>query len=372
VFTGASPQPLQRLEFLRVLSEAVAMLRFAVLFLTLSNCATSSVALPTPLTLRQGAPAFEWVVLGNLGGDTDTHLTSFLLGPVNQPPTLLLDAGTVVPGLVAWQQRLKRLGGSPSQTEQARAAQAALASVQAILLTHAHLDHWGGLVQASTLLLSLVQQGHPSFELLSLPSTQAAVLGLFRSPLWADFTRLPKERPTLVPVALEPLELKQAGGYSVRAVPLRHTIDSAAFVIEADGAAFVHLGDTGASTAVWDTVRPLFAQHRLRAIAIEVSFAAAQEPLAAQTGHLTRNSLLLELNTLAQVADSGTLPSASVMSDAQALALAGALAKAFAQCPILAIHIKALAYDQVVAELTALRAVGLPVVLPEVGQTYRF
>jgi hypothetical protein len=156
----------------------------------------------------------------------------------------------------------------------------------------------------------------------------------------------------------------------VRTVLLHHTIDSAAFLLEQNDAAFLHLGDTAASTEVWEVARPLFEAHRLRAIAIEVSFAAAQEHLAGQTGHLTRNSLLLELNTLTHAQQE--VPAAEAMTDAQALSLSRALAPFFKDCPILAIHLKALAWSEVTRELEALRAAGLNVVLPEVGHTYVF
>jgi hypothetical protein len=159
------------------------------------------------------------------------------------------------------------------------------------------------------------------------------------------------------------------GPFTVEAVPLTHTIPSAGFLVHAGDAAYLHLGDTGPTEAVWTRARALHRRGALRAVAVEVSFPSTQEKLAHDTGHLTPHSLLVELSKLAGIAP---LPTVEKMTAAEAAALAARLAPAFAECPVLTIHIKAAHYDTVVRELDALHAAGLNLIRPLEGERYRF
>jgi 3',5'-cyclic-nucleotide phosphodiesterase len=319
------------------------------------------------------APAFELRALGVLGGDVDTNLSSYLLGPVDSPPALMLDAGSIVPGLVRWKQKEGALPEGASPSAQAKAALEALRPLQAVLVTHAHLDHVGGLFQQSTLELALALQGHAPVELIGLPETTDALRDhLFRSPVWVDFTAIPKDHPAFRLAPLKPGEARSVGPFQVQAIPLNHPVPCAAYLIQRGEAAYLHLGDTGATEAVWQAGAPLLAEHKLRAVAVEVSFPAAEEKLAVSSGHLTRSSLLLELAKLARLPVKAPLPAAEGMTEAQAKALAAQLAPAFRDCPVIATHIKALKYDQVVAELKVLREAGLNLIIPEQGAAYRF
>lgn len=315
-------------------------------------------------------PAFELTALGVLGGDTDTNLSSYLLGPVGQPPALMIDGGSVLPGLVRALEKRGALAREASPAVQSRAALEVLRSVRAVLLTHAHLDHWAGLVVSSTLQLQLALAGKAPLAIVGLPPTlEALERNLFHSPLWADFTALPKGSPALALAPLAEGHTQQVGPYAVTAVELDHTVPSAAFLVRAGDAVYLHLGDTGPTRRVWEVARPLLAQGSLRAVALELSFPEAQRQLALSSRHLTRNLFLLELTKLAGLAPPAA---AEAMTDAEATALARALAPHFRGCPVLAIHIKALGYDQVLAELAPLRAAGLEVVVPVQGERYRF
>jgi 3',5'-cyclic-nucleotide phosphodiesterase len=316
------------------------------------------------------APVFELHTLGVLGGDTDTNLSAFLLGAPGQPATLLIDGGSVTPGLQRELEKAGRLARDASPTARAQATMAALEPLQGFLLTHAHLDHWGGFVDASTLQVTLALGGKPPLPVVGLPEALAALRDhLFASPLWADFTAIPPKSPALKLSPLAPGAHLALAGFDVEDFPLRHAVPSAAFLIRSGGEAYLHLGDTGPSDAVWAAARPLLQTHHLRAVALELSYAATDEKLAALTGHLARGSFLRELAKLAGV----PAPSpAEAMSDADALALARALAPAFRDCPVFVIHVKALAYDRVKAEVAALQQAGLNLVLPEQGGRYRF
>ncbi|MBS2028602.1 MAG: 3',5'-cyclic-nucleotide phosphodiesterase [Deltaproteobacteria bacterium] len=315
------------------------------------------------------APAFELHALGVLGGDTDTNLSCYLLGKPGDAPTLMIDGGSVMSGLARWQERRGLLKPDASPTVRAQAAMQTVKALQGVLLTHAHLDHWGGLVDDSTLAFSLAMGGKPSLPIVGLPDTLDALHAhLFQSPLWVDFTTAPPKNPALALHPLKPGETLSLGGFALSVVLLHHTVPSAAFLVRAGDAAYLHLGDTGDTDAVWEAARPLLAAHQLRAVSVEWSF-PVDEKLAAMTGHLARGSFLKQLAKLAGVA---VEKDAAAITDADALALARTLAPHFKDCRIFVIHVKALSYDAVKADVTALQHEGLDLVLPEQGESYRF
>ncbi|MGC4115831.1 MAG: 3',5'-cyclic-nucleotide phosphodiesterase [Myxococcales bacterium] len=334
--------------------------------------------LVVPLLLLTAAPeprpaAFELKAVGVLGGDADSNLSCYLLGRANEPAALMLDGGSVFPGLVKLQERAGRLAPQAGPSAQVQAALALLDPLQALLLSHAHLDHVGGFLQQSTLQVTLALRGHAPLEVVSLPETAKTLTqAVFHSALWSDFTQIPKGHPALKLSPLEPLAKRTVGPFSVQAVAVNHPVESAAFLISSGEDAFLYVGDTGATTTVWKTAGPVLAGGRLRAIVVEVSFPVADEKLAEVTGHLTRNSLLLELAKLSPVPIKAPLPTAATMTEEDAVALARQLAPAFRTCPIVATHIKAMKYDQVVKELKAAADAGLNVVVPVQGETYRF
>lgn len=312
-------------------------------------------------------PAFELHTLGVLGGDTDTNLSCFLLGRPGSPDLVMIDAGSIMPGLMRWLEREGKLPTDASPSVRARAALDTFDHLRGVFLTHSHLDHWGGLADSATLFMAQTLRGRPSMPIYALPATLETLrVHLFQSALWADFTAIPASHPAFV---LKPIGETDAGGFHVQAIPVHHAVPGAAFLIRSGDAAYLHFGDTSATQAAWDAARPLLASKQLRAVSLEVSFPAAQERLAESSGHLTRSSFLLELAKLAGIQ---TTIAAREMTDAEAVALAAKLAPSFRDCPVFVIHVKALGYDRVKAEVAALQKAGLNLVMPVQGETYRF
>ena len=326
-----------------------------------------------PVTIGTQEPAFVLRPLGVLGGDCDTNLSCYLLGRVGDPAArLMIDGGTVVPGILAWKSQTdETLRDAPWTARIARVLEV-LKPLDAFLLTHSHMDHIGGFIQKSTLDVLLAIEGRTPFPIVGLPATlQALETHVFRSPLWVDLTRIPPERPAFVLSPLPPGCWKDIGPFRVRAVEINHPVPCSAFFIASDRRVYLHLGDSGMTDQVWKDAQPYLESGTLSAVSLEISFPVSMEKLARESGHLTRNSFLLELNKLAR-AESGPLPEPEDMTEAFAESLARSLAPRLKECPVIVTHIKALFYERVLAELVGLRRAGLNLVIPRQGHAYSF
>jgi ribonuclease BN (tRNA processing enzyme) len=207
-------------------------------------------------------------VLGASGGiGRDARTTALLLDD-----DVLLDAGTGV-------------GDLPL---------AALARIDHVFLTHAHLDHHAAL----PLLLDTVGTARAApLTVYGLAATLDAVQAhIFNDVIWPDFSRLPSAAaPFLRYQALEPGRPVPLGARRLRAVPVTHLIPAAGYVVEGPGGAFAFSGDTTVTEEFWHVVN---ATPGLKHLIMETSFSDAEAALARVSYHLCPSLLAGELNKL--------------------------------------------------------------------------
>lgn len=303
--------------------------------------------------------AFDMVVLGARGGIEDGNLTAFMIHPHGDSRAVTCDAGTLVQGLRVAAAK-GTIGPAPAGSGLSPVGYALTHDIKGYLISHAHLDHVGGLIVASP--------DDSAKPIYALPSVNAEILrSYFRNGPWSNFTdrgeppRLGKYHVAdLVPGATTPLA---DTAMAVTAFPLQHgPLESTAFLVEHGQDGLLCFGDTGADSVehsdklrqIWTAVAERVRAKRLKAIIIEVSFASAR-PDDKLFGHLTPRLLLAELHTLEGLAGKGSL---------QGL-------------PIVVSHIKYSLTDtqpqkQILAELQAGNDLGVRFVVPEQGQRLRF
>lgn len=158
-----------------------------------------------------------------------------------------------------------------------------------ILLTHAHLDHVRGIPFLADNIV--VANRRQSLQVLAIPEVIAVLRQhLLNGLLWPDFSVIPSpEEPVIVYRSIVPGETFDAAGYSVRAVPVHHSVPAVGYVISRAGKSFLYSGDTGPTDQLWQ------AASGLDALLVEVSFPNEMEDLAVTTGHLTSRLLAREL-----------------------------------------------------------------------------
>ncbi|MBB2205966.1 3',5'-cyclic-nucleotide phosphodiesterase [Gluconacetobacter takamatsuzukensis] len=249
--------------------------------------------LPSPAPAATPAPGFVVTVLGARGGMLDGNLSAYMIRPTGDDRAILCDAGTVTAGLVA----ADRAGALddvavPPGTGLTRPGYVLAHTIRAYLLSHAHLDHVAGLVIASP-------DDGPK-PIYALPATLHDLSAhLFNWRIWPNFGDAGPP-PTLGKYHYRPLVPGRADpvpdtAMTVTAWPLSHGgIDSTAFLLAANGAAILYLGDTGPDAVegghrlddLWRAVGPQLAAHRLKAIIIEASYDDTR-PDRLLFGHMT-------------------------------------------------------------------------------------
>ncbi|EHY1015333.1 MBL fold metallo-hydrolase [Vibrio vulnificus] len=266
------------------------------------------------LSFGVNAASFEAVTLGSKGGIQDGNLTAFMLKSEQDDNYVMLDAGSLVNGLIISEQKGAFDGVKvPAESKYTKVGYLLTERVKGYLISHAHLDHVLGMIISSP-----DDSNKPIYGLSA--TNEALMSHYFNWSAWPNFGnegngfKLSKYTYTDLP-EYQWQDVKDTS-MQVMAMPLAHSGgQSTAFMLkDKDGDVFVYFGDTGpdaveksdALSKVWSTLAPFVQQDKLKGIVIEVSF-TNQTSDKALFGHLTPNWLLKELTVLETLAGKGSL-----------------------------------------------------------------
>ncbi len=257
------------------------------------------------LSFNTFANGFETVTLGNKGGIQDGNLSAFLVKTEESSNYVLLDAGTIINGLIEADKKNAFMDvEQPEDSPYTKVGYVFRDRIKGYFISHAHLDHVAGMVIASP--------DDSQKTIYGLERTNKALMdNYFNWSTWPNFGNEGKgfklnkyAYHNLTPskwVAIKETNLE------VMAMPLAHSgQQSTAFLLKnSNGEVFVYFGDTGADEVeksdhlqrVWATLAPFVKNNKLKGIIIEVSF-SNKTPDKFLFGHLTPNWLMKELAKL--------------------------------------------------------------------------
>ena len=177
-------------------------------------------------------------------------------------------------------------------------ALSALAKVDHILISHAHLDHVLsiGLLADSVMRLRRAQN-RPPIQVRALPETLAALRQhIFNGVIWPDFTRLPSaESPVLQLLPFATGDVLELGGKRIEVLSALHTVPAVGFAVDGGRAGWwVYTGDTGPNPALWRRLKEMKVAH----LVIETAFSDEERQLASLSRHLCPSALGSELAQL--------------------------------------------------------------------------
>jgi 3',5'-cyclic-nucleotide phosphodiesterase len=223
---------------------------------------------------------FRCIPLGVEGGLIESNLPAYLLAPVGSTDFVCLDAGTLLAGL-----RVARANGCfrdipmPLDCPDSIEGRVLRHHIKAFLITHTYIDHVAGLIMNSP-----ADSDKPIMALAD--TIEGLCRHVFNWITWPNFAGDGDSRPLAKyeSVVLRPGEPSSVPGTVMRveALPLAHgaRVDSAAFIVDADGHYVVYMGDTGpdqfedrpTTRLLWERLVPLLREGRLQAIFIESSY----------------------------------------------------------------------------------------------------
>lgn len=167
-------------------------------------------------------------------------------------------------------------------------------AIRHVVLTHAHLDH----VTGFALMLASI---YDSFqETIQVYAPQAVIdalkNSLFNWQVWPDFSLLPtQDKPIIKFQSLNEATVFDIDNYSFEALPLSHTVESYAYLVQQTDRHFCFFGDTGPTEAVWQRLNETQINYP---IIVEVSYTNDNTQLASDSGHYTAELLANDLQKL--------------------------------------------------------------------------
>jgi cAMP phosphodiesterase len=247
--------------------------------------------------------SFHIVPLGVKGGIDESNLSAYMVAAKGTNNYVCLDAGTLYYGIEK---------AIDNKVFSISAEQVLRQYIKGYLISHAHLDHISGLIINSP--------DDTTKTIYALSSCIETIkTHYFTWESWANFTD-EGETPVLKKYNYQVLpsdsniNIKNTG-LTVRAFPLSHSnLISTAFLLTSNDAYLLYLGDTGPDEiekshnlhSLWQTITPLIASKKLKAIMIETSF-PNEQPDKTLFGHLTPHWLMKEMEDLNNLAGKNEL-----------------------------------------------------------------
>jgi ribonuclease BN (tRNA processing enzyme) len=205
-------------------------------------------------------------VLGSAGAEfPDFRPPAFLIDD-----QLLLDAGTIGSVLTEEEQWL----------------------LKNIFITHSHLDHIRGIPALADNII--IKNLTHTINIYSIQEVIDAMRQhMFNDVIWPDFACIPsKEKPVLRYETIDCGMDYSIGDYSIKAIPVDHTVPAVGYQVCKGDTTLVYTGDTGPTDDIWRYASGA------DALIVEVSFPNNMEPLALLTKHLTCSLLSVELEKI--------------------------------------------------------------------------
>lgn len=164
-----------------------------------------------------------------------------------------------------------------------------------ILVTHTHLDH---IKDIPFLAANLIEERfHQPVNIISTGQIIESIKShLFNDALWPDFTVLPTvEFPVLKFTSIDPEVDVPLQEFTIRAIPVNHTVRAVGYIIRKGRSAILYTGDTGPTERIWEEANDL---EDLKAVMVETSFPNGLRAVAESSGHMTPLMLKRELKKL--------------------------------------------------------------------------
>ncbi len=260
---------------------------------------------------------FSCIVLGAGGGIEDDNLSCYLISEKDSSDFICLDAGSLYSGIIkAEAAGLFDNIEVPENSDLSKSAFILQNKIKGYLISHAHLDHISGLVQASPSDL-------PKTIYASSTTIQFLKDNIFNWQIWPNFAdegtgfQLKKYHYQVVEPNIE--FVISNTNFKARSFILSHQkpYTSTAFLIENDGDFVLYIGDTGADAIeksnnlgmIWEAVSPLIADKKLHAIFMECSYSDPRNDNEL-FGHLSPVWMMSELAILAKICHENGTPQA--------------------------------------------------------------